>query len=57
MRRWSFGALTAVVLGICTALTVASIPSRSRWEVALHLSPSGIELSATSEHARLAVRL
>ena len=57
MTQWSFGALTAVVLAICTALTVASIPSHSRWDVALHLSPSGIELCATSEHARIAVQL
>jgi hypothetical protein len=56
-RRWRLGAVTAVVLAIATALTVAASSRSSRWEVALHLSAAGIELSATSQHTRIALTL
>jgi len=58
MRRWSMGAVTAVVLAIVSALTVAGVSvSPARWEFALRLSPSGVELSATSQQISIALTL
>jgi hypothetical protein len=51
------GTLTAVVLAVFTALTVAAIPDDGRWQFALTFSPQGVELSATTEGARIALML
>jgi hypothetical protein len=56
LRRWSTGAVTAVVVAILSALTVLG-DGRDGWEFALQLSPTGIELSATAPHARIALKL
>jgi hypothetical protein len=55
-RRWSMGAMTAVLLAIVSALTVAGMGvGPTQW--ALRLSPSGVELSATSQHVSVALTL
>jgi hypothetical protein len=56
LRRWSTGAMTAVALAIFSALTVVG-GGRDGWAFALQLSPAGIELSATSQYARIALKL
>jgi hypothetical protein len=55
MGRWSRGALTAVIVAIVTATTVASAPSR--WEFGLRLSADSIEFSAATQGARIALTL
>jgi hypothetical protein len=56
LRRWSTGAVTAVVVAIFSVLTVLG-DGRDGWAFALQLSPAGIELSATSQYARIALKL
>lgn len=55
MKRWSRGALTAVIVAIVTATTVSSIPTR--WEFGLRLSGQGVEFSAATQGARIALTL
>ena len=57
VRRWSMGVMAALVVAIATALSVAASSSReSHWSWAVHVSAYGVELSATSEHARVLVQ-
>jgi uncharacterized membrane protein YeaQ/YmgE (transglycosylase-associated protein family) len=53
MRRWSKGALTAVIVAIVTATAVSSIPTR--WEFGMRFSQQGVELSAATQGARIAL--
>jgi hypothetical protein len=48
------GAATAAVLAIFAALSVAGATPPG-WELALRLSPSGVELTATSERVVVAL--
>jgi hypothetical protein len=56
MRKGRLGLWLVVALTI-SALGSASAASRARWEVTVHVAPAGIELAATTEHARFAVKL
>ena len=56
-RRWGTGTLTAVVVAIATALTVAGVMGQSHWQFALSLTAYGVELSAASEGVRVVLTL
>lgn len=55
-RRWSLGALAAVIIGVLTALGVAHAGG-ARWELALRVSAYGVEVSATTQNLRIALEL
>jgi len=55
--RWKRGALTAVVVGIVTALLVAAHQAGAEWAVTLRLAPPGLEVSASTEAVRFELRV
>ena len=57
MRQGRLGVWLAVALAIFSAVGGAGAASRARLEITFHLAPAGIELAATTEHARLAVKI
>lgn len=56
-RRTKVGALTAMILGVLTALAVGLGAVDGRWRVALQLSSAGVEVSAASGNVRVALTL
>jgi hypothetical protein len=55
MRQGKLGLWLAVAVAIVSAL--GSQAGSARWEVTLHLAPVGVELTASTEHARVALKL
>ncbi|MGH6950761.1 MAG: hypothetical protein ACREH4_07800 [Vitreimonas sp.] len=56
-RRSKVGALTAMIIGVLTALAVGLGAVEGRWSLALHLSSAGVEVSAESGNVRVALTL
>ncbi len=56
MREARLGMWLAVVVAVASVLGAGSWASEMRWEVSVQLASAGVELAATSEHARIAVR-
>lgn len=56
-RQSKLGVVTAMIIGVLTALTVALGAIDGRWRVALHLSSAGVEVSAARENVRVALTL
>jgi hypothetical protein len=45
-------------VAIASALSGASVASDARWEMTVHLAPEvGVELAATTDHARVVLKL
>ncbi len=56
MREARLGMWLAVIVAVASVLGAGSMASGMRWEMSVQLASVGVELTATSEHARIAVR-
>ncbi len=56
MREARLEMWLAVIVAVASVLGAGSMASGMRWEMSVQLASVGLELTATSERARIAVR-